>query len=158
MKVSVPAKIFATSLNLVSLSPTDQSPKAAGTDENALIEDSDSDSSAPLSPDGAFAAAYEGEEYLETRVTVETDIEWDKAAEKRFAELAGREALEEIGVAELIELEHLTVLRRRATAPPATAEQLLAEFRQWRSMNKLVEALQGYLQEVGIDSRFACRS
>lgn len=69
---------------------------------------------------------------------------WNPQREFRFKELSRSEALRELSIDELAELETLTRLRRHAKNP-RTADEILWQRKQSRLTRDLVQALQNYV-------------
>ena len=70
---------------------------------------------------------------------------WGAEQNARFKELAHDEALRELSIEELAELESLTRLRRFARYP-RSADEIIWERRQQRLTRGLVQALQAYVE------------
>jgi hypothetical protein len=70
---------------------------------------------------------------------------WDAENNLRYKELARDEALRELSIEELAELETLTRLRRFAKYP-RSAEEILWERRQQKVTHGLVQAVQTYVE------------
>lgn len=146
MKTVVPGTILAASLNLSALLNAELPLAAADpsfADETKRSGDISSTPNVVSVTDGA-------DEFYTTVQEVVGEIEWDKGTEKRFQALAVKEALETLNGAELVELEQLTIARRKHTAPSISAEEILDELREWRSVNRVFEALDRYVKEIGI--------
>ena len=69
---------------------------------------------------------------------------WNPQREFRFRELARSEALRELSIDELAELEALSRLRRHAKNP-RTADEILWQRKQSKLTRDLVQALQAYI-------------
>ena len=146
MKITVPGTILATSLNLGAM-VNDRAPQdAVGA---RLPEETQRTGDASVAT-GLTSVIDAPDEFYTTVEEVPLDIEWDRAAEKRFQSLAIKEAMESLRASELVELEQLTIARRKHTAPPVSAKEVIEEFRQWQSVNRVFEALDRYVQEIGI--------
>lgn len=74
--------------------------------------------------------------------TVET---WSPAKNIRFKELARAEAIRDLSIGEILELDDLTKLRRD-TKHPRTADEILWQRRQQKLTNKLLDALVDYVE------------
>jgi hypothetical protein len=146
MKTVVPGTILAASLNLSAFINAEL-PLAVA--DPSFADETKRSGDISSSPD--VVSVTEGSaEFYTTVQEVVGEIEWDKCAEKRFQALAIKEALETLNGAELVELEQLTIARRKHTAPPTSAEEILDELREWKSVNRVFEALDRYVQEIGI--------
>jgi hypothetical protein len=69
---------------------------------------------------------------------------WDAEKNSRFKTLAREEALRELSIEELADLERLTRLRRERY--PRSADEILWQRRQQKLTQTLVEALQAYVE------------
>ncbi len=146
MKISVPGTIIATSLNLGAMVNDRVS---QGVVPAKIPEETQRTSDASAAP-GMASVIDAPDEFYTTVQEVPVEIEWDKAAEKRFHSLAVKEAMENLGASELVELEQLTIARRKHITPPVSAKEMIEELRQWRSVNRVFEALDQYVQEIGV--------
>jgi hypothetical protein len=72
------------------------------------------------------------------------DLQWTSAHEQKFAVLAGKEAVGELGVGERLELEHLSTLRR-STKNPRLGEEVVWEYEQRELTRDLIKALDRYV-------------
>ena len=82
---------------------------------------------------------------LEVRANSVDVDRWSAEHNARFKELARREALEELSIEELAELERLTNLRRFEKYP-RSADEILWQRRQQKLTRGLVDALQAYVE------------
>lgn len=78
-------------------------------------------------------------------IAVEPLAGWNAAANARFKELTRQEALLELDVEEMIELEELTRLRR-AARHPCSADEILWQRRQQKLTDSLLAALKAYVE------------
>ncbi len=146
MKITVPGTILATSLNLGAM-VTDKVPQGAV--GARLPEETQRTGDASVAT-GVASVIDAADEFYTVFEEVPVDIDWDKVAEKHFQSLAIKEAIESLSASELVELEQLTIARRKHTAPPVSAKEMFEEFRQWQSVNRVFEALDRYVQEIGL--------
>lgn len=72
------------------------------------------------------------------------DVEWTPEREKRFLELAGREATGQLLPQDTVELERLSQLRR-GMKHPRHGEELLWEYEQRERTRDLISALSRYV-------------
>jgi hypothetical protein len=82
-----------------------------------------------------------------TRLSVEpVEVDsWSAEKNTRFKQLAREEALRDLSIEEIAELEHLTSLRRFETYP-RSADEILWQRHQQKLTRQLVQALQAYVQ------------
>lgn len=146
MKISVPGTILATSLNLGAM-VNDRGLQGAVAAK--LPEESQRTGDASAAP-GLASVIDAPDEFYTTVEDVPVNIEWNKSVEKHFQSLAVKEAMETLSASELVELEQLTIARRKHTAPSVSAKEIIEELRQWQSVNRVFEALDRYVQEIGI--------
>ena len=146
MKVSVPGTILATSINLGAMV---NDPAPHGTADAVLPEETQPSDDASVAP-GVASVIDAPDEFYTTVEEIPVEIEWDKAAEKRFQSLAIKEATETLTASELVELEQFTIARRKHTTPTISAKEILEELSQWQSVNRVFEALDRYVHEIGI--------
>lgn len=146
MKITVPGTILATSLNVGAMINAGLPQGAA----DASFADETRQSSNVSSASEVVSVADAADEFYTTVQEVPVEIEWDKATEKRFQSLAVKEAVETLTASELVELEQLTIARRKHTAPPVSGKEIMEELRQWQRVNRVFEALDRYVQEIGI--------
>ena len=71
--------------------------------------------------------------------------EWSPAFKGRFAELVRKEALSQLTLEELAELESLTELRER-TVYPRSASEILWERKSQKVTKELMKALEAYVE------------
>jgi hypothetical protein len=74
--------------------------------------------------------------------------EWDRKADRRFLDLADREAKGTATAQELEELEALSDLRRRFEAPH-TGQEVLREYEQHQLVRNLLQSLTRYVEFIG---------
>lgn len=146
MKISVPGTILATSLNVGAMMNAGLPQGAA----DASFADETRQSGDASSASEVVSVMNTVEEFYTSVQEVNVEAEWDKAAEKRFQSLAVKEAMETLTASELLELEQLTIARRKHTAPPLTGKEIMEELRQWQRVNRVFEALNQYVQEIGV--------
>lgn len=146
MKITVPGTILATSLNVGAMANAGVPQGSADASYADEAQHSSNISSAPE----VVSVSDARDEFYTTVQEVPVEIEWDKAAEKRFQSLAVKEAVDTLTASELVELEQLTIARREHTARPVSADEVLEELRQWQSVNRVFEALKQYVQEIGL--------
>ena len=146
MKIAVPGTILATSLNIGSMLHAGLSQGVT----DASVADENRQSSDVSAASEAVSVTDATDEFYTTVQDVPVEIDWDKAAEKRFQSLAFKEAMETLVASEMVELEHLTIARRKHTAPQVSGEEIMEELRQWQRVNRVFEALDRYVQEIGI--------
>jgi hypothetical protein len=158
MKFRLPSAsaIFATSLNFMAMAPKDGSQNMQTAQETPRIDSLGEATEA--TPCGSGYQSQSAGESLFVQQIFPADRVWDRAAQRRFKALAVKEALQTITTGELAELESLSSLRRRETAPKATAEEMASELRRWQYMNRAVKALQGYVHEIGTPGKIESRS
>lgn len=72
------------------------------------------------------------------------DLEWTAAQEKKFLDLAGREATETLNPQDLAELDRLSQMRR-GLKNPRRGEELLWEYEQRELTRDLISALSRYV-------------
>jgi hypothetical protein len=146
MKITVPGTILATSLNVGAM-VNDDLPQGAADFEFA----GEAQQGGFVSSEPEISSVLDAEDEFYTSVQeVPVEIEWDRAAEKRFQALAIKEAMQTLSRSELVELEQLTIARRKDNASSVGAEEILEELRQWQMVNRVFEALDRYVQEIGI--------
>ncbi|MEQ1859737.1 MAG: hypothetical protein ABMA13_07370 [Chthoniobacteraceae bacterium] len=147
MKVNVPGTILATSLNIGAMV---NAGLPQGTASGGGYADETKQASNTSSGSEVVSVSDITDEFYSTVQEIPVEMEWDKAAEKRFQSLAVKEALETSTVSERVELEQLTLARRKHTAPAISGDEVLEELRQWQSVNRVFEALNRYVQEIGL--------
>lgn len=153
MKIRLPGAIFATSLNFFGLSPKDENQKIQTAPDTIWISPTGEATDPVLSGIASDCPIQSAGESLSIGNIIPAERVWDRAAQRRFQELAIKEAVQSITKEEGVELENLSNLRRRETAPHFTAEEMAAELRQWQSMNRAVRALQKYVEEISVNQR-----
>lgn len=146
MKITVPGTILATSLNVGALV---NAGLPEGTADFKFTGETQQRGHVSSEPEILSVLDAEDEFYTSVQ-EVSVDIEWDKTAEKRFQTLAIKEAVETLNRSELVELEQLTIARHRHNASSVSADEILEELRQWQMVNRVFEALDRYVQEIGI--------
>lgn len=146
MKITVPGTILATSLNVGAMLNSGLTQGAA----DSSFADETRQNSYVSSASGAVSVNDAANEFYTVIQEIPLEIEWDKATEKRYQSLAIKEALETLTASELVELEQLTIARRKHTATPVSGKEIMEELRQWQSVNRVFEALDRYVQEIGI--------
>ncbi len=148
MKITFPKTVLATSLNLGAMVAGSHSTDAASAEPSwPSVEDGQEAAS-----DGQIFESVldDAEECITLTAQILVEEEWDRAAERRFRELAVREAMGTITVDELLDLENLSSLRRKGTGRKPSGDEILKEMSQWRSMQRVVEALDRYVEEIGL--------
>jgi hypothetical protein len=146
VKISVSGTILATSLNLGAMVNDGFQQQAVSA---VLPGEAQQTGDVSHTPNVA-SVIHTSDEFYTTVQPVPVGIEWDNRAEKRFQALAVKEATEALSGSEFVELEQLTKVRRKHTAPPVSANELLEELRQWQSISRVFEALARYVEEIGV--------
>lgn len=146
MKITVPGTILATSLNVGAMLNAGLPQGAA----DASFADETRRGGGVSSAPEVISVRDAPDEFYTIVQEVPVEIEWDKAAERRFQSLAVKEALDTLNASELVELEQLTIARRKHTAPTVSVEEIIEELRQWQRVSRVFEALNRYVQEIGL--------
>jgi hypothetical protein len=94
---------------------------------------------------GVFLSGEDGSSLHDRKVQPMDNDAWTAEHNARFKELAREEALRELSIPELAELESLT-RRRRFKKYPRSAEEILRERQQQKLTRSLVQALKDYVR------------
>ena len=93
----------------------------------------------PVSPQNLLDATR-----LDVNALIPRDQEWNKKKERRFLQLAEKEAVGKLNAAEGGELDQLSEFRN-ASKVPRSGEEILREFKHRQVTHDLLQALQRYV-------------
>lgn len=146
MKARIPTAAISRTLQAVAtLGGVSPSAMSETTSPTILVDPSRATEGAEIF--SSILGELSQEQEVSSFVNFPVAAEWDHKSDRRFVELADREARGIATMQELEELEHLSEVRRRHEAS-RSGEEVLREYEQHQLIRNLLQSLTRYVEFV----------